>query len=452
MLRSTLLTTCLAAALTACGSTTDPAPRGITELNGPPATLNVAKGFSVKSLIAIRRSADFEEVVNLTAEALPQGISVSFSPSSLTGDATLAEMTINTFAAVAPGTHSFTVRASSDGYESRTFTVTVNVTVPAIDVAASNMSPDLAQGETLSIPITVMREGGYTGVVGLAMIGLPAGVTATFTPTAVASGENTSTLELSAKLSASLSTTTITLRASAQGLPDRTVPLELAVVPATTPAILMTAIPPFLEVYVDSYAETELTIQRFGGFNGVVNVAISGLPDNLSATVVPIASGYNTATLRITAGSEQIAGRYDLTVRASGDGIGDTVAQIAVQTVQTPHYFVRFVAWMYSPMGHYLSYDTKSIDASVARNADTTLVMSVPRLAGHTAPVSLTVSGAPPGVMVTVPSIRTVGDTREFDVAVSATAEAAPGVYTISFTGDDGSKTDQATLTLTVRP
>ncbi len=451
MLRPTLLTACLAAALTACSSTTDPAPRGITELSGPPAALSVAKGFSVKSLMAIRRSADFEEVVNLTAEALPQGISVSFSPSSLTGTATLSEMAINTFAAVTPGTHTFTVRASSDGYESKTFAVTVNVTVPTIDVAASITSPDLAQGESLSIPITVTREGGYTGVVGLTVTGLPAGVTATFTPPAVASSENTSTLELSARLSANLSTTTITLRASAQGLPDKTASLELAVVPATTPAILMAAVPPFLEVGIGNFVETELTIQRFAGYNGAVNVTVSGLPDNLTATAEPVASGSNTTTLRIGTGTAQIAERYDLTVRATGDGIKEATTGIAVTTVQTPHFLVRFVEWIYISGIRFSSWQT-SIDASVARGTGTTMVMTVGRNAGYTAPVSLSVSGVPPGVVVTVPPIDTAVGTSQFEIEVSATTEAAPGVYTVLITGNDGQKSSVATLTLTVKP
>lgn len=451
MLRSTLLTACLAAALTACSSTTDPAPRGITELSGPPAALNVARGFSVKSLMAIRRSADFEEVVNLTAEALPQGISVSFSPSSLTGTATLSEITINTFAAVTPGTHSFTVRASSDGYESRTFTVSVNVTVPVIDVAVSNTSPDLAQGETLSIPIAVTREGGYTGVVGLNVIGLPAGVTATFTPAVIASGENTSTLELSAKLTANLSATTVTLRVAPQGLPVEAIPLDLAVVPATTPAILMAAVPPLLEVGIGNLVETELTIQRFAGYNGVVNVTVSGLPDNLTATVEPVASGSNTTTLRIGTGTAQIAERYDLTVRATGDGIKEATTGIAVTTVQTPHFLVRFVEWVYIN-GIRFSTSTMEIDASVARGTDTTMVMGVGRYAGYTAPVSLSVSGVPPGVVVTVPPIDSAGGTSQFDIVVSAATEAAPGVYTILITGNDGQKSSVAKLTLTVKP
>ena len=51
-----------------------------------------------------------------------------------------------------------------------------------------------APAATQTVTLTIARTGSFTGVVSLAVSGLPTGVTGSFNPTPIAAGQTTSTL------------------------------------------------------------------------------------------------------------------------------------------------------------------------------------------------------------------------------------------------------------------
>lgn len=111
LLSVTVVAFCCAHALAACSDPIDPAAvSAITELTGPATAVSVARGFSTKTIVAIKRSSAFDGDVQLTAEDVPQGMLVSFAPATLSSTATLSEMTINALSTIAPGGH----RGSND--------------------------------------------------------------------------------------------------------------------------------------------------------------------------------------------------------------------------------------------------------------------------------------------------------------------------------------------------
>ena len=447
--RTSLVAAICGSMLIACSDTTDPnVGRAITELKGPTAAVSVGQGFSTKSIVSIRRSSSFTGAVTLTAVGLPQGLLVSFAPATLDGVSELSEMTISALSTLAPGAHSFTLRASGDGVEAKTLNVQVNVTLPAITLAVQTTTANVAQGSTQAIPLTITREGGFTGIVGLAVLGLPAGVTATFSPAALQPGETASTITFSAPLSVQPIARTVTLRATAQGLADKTVPIELNVVPTTTPAVLISAAPPFLQVDGGQFVETTLTLQRFAGFDGAVTVAVEGLPATLTATVTPFATGSNTTTLRINASQQATTATYQIMVRASGAGIEEASSGLAVQTRIMPQFGLVF----FDPSAPPLEAFRTSQPVTINRGAAATLPqLEINRVSQFDLPIALSRTGVPSGVTTNLPS-SLPGTTTSQDViiTINVSADAIPGVYTMTVQGQAGPIVRQVTIVLTV--
>ena len=119
--RASLAAALCGSMLIACSDATDPnAGRAITELKGPIAAVSVGQGFATKTIISIKRSSSFTGAVTLTAVGLPPGLLVSFAPATLDGVSELSEMSISALSTIAPGTHSFTDRASGDAVEAKT--------------------------------------------------------------------------------------------------------------------------------------------------------------------------------------------------------------------------------------------------------------------------------------------------------------------------------------------
>ena len=419
--------------LMACSDATDPnAGRAITELNGPTAAVSVGQGFSTKSIVSIRRSSSFTGAVTLAAVGLPQGLLVSFSPATLDGVSELSEMTISALSTIAPGAHSFTVRASGDGVEAKTLNVQVNVTLPAITLVAQTKTANVAQGSTQAIPLTITREGGFTGIVGLAALGLPPGVTATFSKPALQPGETESTLTLSAPLTAQTGAKSVTLRATAQGLADKTVPIDLTIGPATTPAVLVSAAPAFLEVVSGQTVETTLTLQRFAGFNGAVDVTLEGLPVQLTASADPFAPGSNTTLLRVTArdepaGSPFFGGSYQLSVRANGQGVQQASAGLAVTVRLQPQFTLFFSGG---------SSQTSSSVVTLTRGSNLSVVLNISRFQ-FSQPVSLTITGLPAGVTANLPTtIPASSAAQAFTIELNAAGGVVPGAYTVVIRGE----------------
>lgn len=88
---------------------------------------------------------------------------------------------------------------------------------------------NLRQGNSGQIAVHLTRRGGFSGVVTFSLDGVPAGVTATFSPASLSGGATSTTLTLTAPASASASKATLVIRASAPGALDSEAQVRLTV-------------------------------------------------------------------------------------------------------------------------------------------------------------------------------------------------------------------------------
>ena len=185
------------------------------------ATISAIKGFS--------------GTVDLTASGLPNGATASFNPSSVSASGT-SQLTVATTGSVAPGTYPFTVTAIS-GTLTHAVSLSLAVSAPAdfaLAITPSNQS--VQPGSSVNYTATVTAQNGYLSATTLAVSGLPAGATASFTPQAV-TGSGTAQLTIDTSSTTPAGTYPITITGTSGAL-THSAKATLAVSSSGNPSIL----------------------------------------------------------------------------------------------------------------------------------------------------------------------------------------------------------------------
>ena len=182
-------------------------------LSASPTTVSVVQGNSGSSTITSTALHGFSSAVGLTATGQPSGVTVSFSPSSITTGAGTSTVSIAVAATVAAGTYTITVTGTSGGI-TKTATVSLTVTAPpGFTLSASPTSVSVTQGKSGTSTITTSVTGGFSSAVALSATGQPAGVTVSFSPASItspASGRSTMTIAVASTVAKGNYTITVT--------------------------------------------------------------------------------------------------------------------------------------------------------------------------------------------------------------------------------------------------
>src|SRR5437899_9524803 len=94
---------------------------------------------------------------------------------------------------------------------------------PDFALSASPTTVSVAQGGTKTTTISTTVSGGFNSAISLSATGLPAGVTAAFSPASIAApGSGSSTLTFTASSTATVGTSTVTINASGGGVSHST--------------------------------------------------------------------------------------------------------------------------------------------------------------------------------------------------------------------------------------
>jgi len=176
------------------GTTT---PSNDFTLAASPTTGSVTPGNTTTATINTTVASGSAESVALTASGLPSGVTASFSPASVTSGSS-STLTLATAAGTPAGSYPVTITGTAaSGSHTTTYTLTVTPATGGNDfsLAASPTSGSVASGTSATATITTAVASGSTESIALTATGLPAGVTATFSPATVTSG-GSSTLTL----------------------------------------------------------------------------------------------------------------------------------------------------------------------------------------------------------------------------------------------------------------
>ena len=194
-------------------------------------------------------------------------------------------------------------------------------TTPDFTVGASPSSVSVTQGSTATSTITVTSLNGFNSAATLSASGLPAGVTASFSPNPVtppANGNAASTLTFTASSSATTGTSTVTVTGTS-GSTTHTTTITLTVNAAATPNFTISAAPSSVTVTQGGTGTSTVTITSQNSFSSATTLSATGLPTGVTAAfstnpVTPPANGSATSTLTFTASASATVGTATVTV------------------------------------------------------------------------------------------------------------------------------------------
>jgi uncharacterized membrane protein len=271
-------------------------------LDASPSSQAVSPGSSTTYGITITPKGTFTGNVTLSVSGLPAGSTSGFSPNPATSSSTL---TVSTNSATPLGSYPLTITAAS-GNLTHTSQVTLVVSTPDFNLAASPSSQTILQGATTTYGVTVNPLVGFNSQVTLSVSGLPTGATGSFSPNPTTSS---STLSVTGSATTPIGSYTLTITGVSGALThSTTVTLVVA-----TPDFSLTASPSTNSVMQGSSGNYSVTINPVLGFAGQVSLSVSGLPTGATGTFTPNPATA-TSNLSVSVGASTASGTYTLTI------------------------------------------------------------------------------------------------------------------------------------------
>jgi hypothetical protein len=306
-----------------------------------------------------------------------------------------------------------------------------SVQVPSFQLSASPTSVTVSKSASGTSALTLSLSGGFNSAVALSAGGLPAGVTAAFSPVTIPAGSAASTLTLNAGAQAAAGSTAVTVTASGGGV-TRTTPLTL-VIPACTYSISPTSAIPGASAGTYTVQVTAGAGCSWTAVSGVTWVTVtSGASGSGNGTVNYSLAANSATTTRsgaitiagISFGVTQAAAAppFSLNPLSANALAAASTGSVAVSATSstTSWTAVSNVSWMTITTGA-SNTGSKTVSYSVAANTATASRTGTLTIAGLTFPV---VQAATPCTYAINPA--------------SANPGAAAGTYTVLVTAGSG--------------
>ena len=271
------------------------APAPDFSLSAAPASQTVTAGGGTTYSVSVATSGGFSGSVALSASGLPAGVTAGFSPASTTTSSTL---TITTSAAVASASYPFTITGTSGSLtHSTTATLVVQAASPTGDfsLSATPASQTVTAGGGTTYSVSVASSGGFSGSVALSASGLPAGVTAGFSP---ASTTTSSTLTITTSAVVAPASYPFTITGKSGSLTHSTTATLVVQAASPTGDFSLSASPASQQAPggFKSVSYT-ITVVRGSGFTGSVTLSVGPLPPLFRYVFAP---NPTTTTARMT--------------------------------------------------------------------------------------------------------------------------------------------------------
>ena len=379
-------------------------------------SLNIGQGYSNSTWVNINSQYGFNGSVNLSVSGLPSGVTASWSQNPTTSSSTL---TLTASSTAPLGQYTATITGTS-GSLTATTTLSVGVFAPSFTLFVGSTQSIIGLGSSGTDFMFVEGQYGFSGSVNMSVSGLPAGVTASFSPNPTIFSTN---MTLSVSSSASIGSYTLTITGTSGSITaTTTVPLQI--------------VAPTFTLYTNSTnigqgtsTTTYVNVNPQYGFTGSVNLAVtSGLPNGVTASFAPNPTT-GSCTLMLTASSTASIGQYTLTITGTSGSL--TVTTTLSLGVYAPSFTL-----------------SDYMNVSVGQGSSTTSYVYVSPQYGFTGSVNLAVtSGLPSGVTASFSPNPTTGSSM---LTLTASSTASLGQYTLTITGTSGSMSATTTVSLGV--
>lgn len=418
-----------------------------------PSSQTVTAGNNTNYTVNLGNVNGFSGTVTFTASGLPTGASASFNPTSATAPGS-STLTVSTSASTAAGTYTVTVTGTSGSLQHSTSVrliinaaqtwTEVNDTDPSITYSAGwNYSTNRNDGDFNNDVHYTKTNGNYAQF--------------TFTGTAIQYITETFTDESNVDIyidntyqttvncySATRAAQVVAYSNTALSAGSHTIKIvknggtymlldAFAYTAVAVPNFSVSVSPSSQTVTAGNGTSYTATITPVNGFNGMVNLSVSGLPSGASGSFNPTSvSGSGSSTLTVTTATSTAPGTYTLTITGiSGTLTNSTTATLVVNAA--PDFSIAA-----SPSAQ-----------TVAPGASTNYTATISALNGFNGGVGLTVSGLPSGATGTFNPTSVTGS-GSLTLTVATTTSTPIGTNTLTITGTSGSLVHSTTVTLIV--
>jgi hypothetical protein len=403
-----------------------------------PATVALTAGGATQQITVTSTAVNgYSGLIAVSMAGLPAGVTAN--PASVviaTGATTTITLTAGATAATSSGTVTIT---GTSGTHVHSATVAVNVTAapqPDFTLAVNPTTVSVtAGGASGSTAVSVSGVNGFSAGVGIAVMGLPAGVTVSPATPTVTPG-TPQTLMLTAGASAAAGSSTITVTGTSGALVHTaTFTLKVAAAP---PADFTLAVNPTTVSVTAGGASgtTAVSVSGVNGFSAGVAIAVTGLPSGVTVSpATPTVTPGTPQTLTVTAAASAVAGSSTVTVTGTSGALVHTATfTLKVAAAAVPDFT--------------LGINPTSLTLTAGALGQGTAVTAT-AVNGFSGTVSVSVAGLPAGVTV-APATLTLAVGTPQTLTFTAAANAVTGTSNVSVTGVSGALTHTATLALTV--
>jgi len=301
--------------------------------------ITLTPGSQTTLTVMLTRIGGFAQPVVLSLTGQPAGISASFNPSTLSGNQNSATLTLQVDASASPGVSTLTVHGSGGGL-TRSVSLTLRITeTPDFSLSVEPASLVVQQGGSVSATVHITRIGGFNETIALSLQGAPTGITASFSPSSLAPGQNSATLsiQVAAQTTPGIYTLTVTGAASLR----RTVRLTLEV--RIPPDFLIALNPSSVGVAQGGTATVRVAISAVGGFNERVSLSATNLPPGVNASFNPAAiQPGEESQLTLQVDTQVPHGSYTLTVQGTSGNLSHS-AQLNLQVLVSFQYTIQSI-------------------------------------------------------------------------------------------------------------
>jgi len=318
------------AALVAVGCDDDDnnGPGSEVGLEVVPAEISMSPdGIGRSTAVLTRKVGDVDEVT-ISATGMPAGMTVTFVPELLPDGSFSARINVATAATVTPGAYDLTIRAEATGVEPATHPLAVTVAAPgagAFTIRSDATSVVVLSDAPATTNFTISRTAPFTGAVTFTALGLPPGLTATFTPNGTTGTTTAMRLEMQPGAEGGLRT--IEVRATALGMPDEV--SRISVVQYVTVDDAGTA------TFTLAVAPAALTVTR-GGAEAVATLNVTpdaAFTETFDVRVLRAPLGMRVT---VTPDDDVVGGALQVTVEADPDVVPGTYnLGLAVNSTQS---------------------------------------------------------------------------------------------------------------------
>jgi subtilase family serine protease len=274
----------------------------------------------------------FSGPLALAVTGAPSGVTAQAASTSLTAGASTV-LNVGTSLSTTPGTYSLSLSVSGSGFAQALALPVVISAANTFTIAPAQSSISIQTGASAQTSVTSLHFGIFNSAVSLSVTGLPSGVTASLTKTALAApGDGTVTATFAVASSAKAGSYSVVVSGSGGGQTE-TAPLTLTVTGAQGFSFAVNISAMTIQQGGKPGVLTVSTGNFTGGFNSTIDITFSGLAPGMNWGPAGATTGNNLVNVStgFTAATYTPLGTYPLTITATGAGITHSaIVQVTV--------------------------------------------------------------------------------------------------------------------------